>query len=259
MLHDSTPIDELYAQLQAATTPAHLTDVIHRAAVHITKDEASDDYDRVRLGAFVTLAELPKIEGDNVAQLIVDELLPLCVESSLADANIKLFSMTRYRDVLTDWLTSLDEPERTSVRATVIAALFSYLEGPQAESASWLLAQIGFRSQESVDRLWRVAERDDTAGAAALAALALFGPDSVGRGRLREATHRRLPDRFSMGLLGALRRLADPASIEPILRSSWFEPPEGDAGGVTPVWWTVTAYATRSRLVHLLSNAAGDR
>ncbi len=29
--------------------------------------------------------------------------------------------------------------------------------------------------------------------------------------------------------------------------------------GVTPVWWTVTAYATRSRLVHLLSNAAGDR
>jgi len=29
--------------------------------------------------------------------------------------------------------------------------------------------------------------------------------------------------------------------------------------GVTPVWWTVKDYATRSRIVHLLSYAAGDR
>jgi len=34
---------------------------------------------------------------------------------------------------------------------------------------------------------------------------------------------------------------------------------KGELVGVTPVWWTVKDYATRSRIVHLLSYAAGDR
>lgn len=224
-----TPPDSLYAELRAATTALQLVMLIHRLNDEINSNDTSDDYNRLRLGAFGALIEMTKDDPADSLRLILAELLPLCLRPSGDESGAGDYRAARCREVLTDWLGGFSWSDRATLRDGVLDATAAFLTGATAENASWLIAQIGYRSPKLLAPLWNlVAAQDSKAGDAALAALTVLEHASDARERIRDAAHARLSHRFSMGLMSTLRQLADPDSLEPILNSSWLSPHEDE-------------------------------
>ena len=223
-------LDSLYIELQAATTSHQLVTLIHRLSDEVNRGDSSGDYNRLRLGAFGALVDLTRDDPTASQRLILDELLPLCIQSTGDEAGVPDYRAARYREVLIDWLGFFPWSDRAMLRDAVLDASVDHLNGTRAENASWLIAQIGYRSPKLIAPLWNlVATQDTKAGDAALAALTVLENAPDAQRRIRDNGHARIPYRFSMGLLSTLRQLADPASLEPVLNSGWFDPPK-DAG-----------------------------
>lgn len=209
----------------------------------LSGDEASD----LKASAFHAMRETTADDPESARRLIFAHLLPHCVKGSPDDHSEARLARRHYCEALRDWLESLEEPARSSVRDEVLDHLVRRLASARPDSACWALGVIGYRSGPIVKALWDVAERlGDESGDAALSVLSSLGLPREDRSRLVSAVCGRVPTRCNLSLVGALRRLADPECIEPVRR--YYLRPEDES------FWPRLSFI----IVHILSGIAEE-
>lgn len=174
--------------------------------------------------AFMTLQELTVEDASRAASLILDLLLPHCLEQISDDESEIHASIAQYRQHLWDWLDQYPEEIRIPLRDRVLDAVRQGLESETPKGACRTAAGIGFRRADMVQALWKVVEANaDETGDVALFSLASLGVAADDRSRLILALHLRVAVRCNITLIGALRRLADPKSVDVVL-NYWLQP-----------------------------------
>jgi len=162
----------------------------------------------------------------RAAAAIVSELLPLCLTDNADDTEAGTVAAYRYRERLIQWLSRFDGRSRTLVRDAVLDTLTPLLQSPAIVPAGWIIARIGFRGADVADVLWTaVSTNDDEAGDVALVAVVALGVPYYDRPHVLDELHRRASVRYNRPLIQAFRHLADPASLEVVLRH-WLKPDE---------------------------------
>jgi len=184
-------------------------------------DLPADEGYEARLHAFRRLRELTIEDAATGRTIILRRLLPLCIRGGRGlppDVEISLYN---YREQLAGWVDQYREPERTSLRDAVLDELRPALASDTPMDACAAIAKLGFRRPDIVAALWNVVERDDgETGDVGLSTLTALGVPSSERARMLHHAHKRLRRRCGSILLGALRRLADPSSLD-IIREQW--------------------------------------
>ena len=130
-------------------------------------------------------------------------------------------STSRYREILGVWLERPIDIRcySNSGRGSGWPAAGARFE--RIEAACWTLFEIGFRTDDVVAALWSVAEREPgEVGDASLATLVALGEGLRDRTRLLDAVHGRARLRQSNGLIGAIKGLGDPASLD-LIKELW--------------------------------------
>jgi hypothetical protein len=189
----------------------------------------SDAY-RLRVKAFFALLELTESDPVTGGRLILDRLLPYCLEEP-AGTGTRSFAY-QFRQCLASWLNHYREVDRVPLRDQVLDRLIGRLRAArpaELKDTCWTISTLGFRRADAVEALWEIEERyTSEIGDAALSTLVYLGLPPEERERVLAAAHRRAEARFALPLLNALRRLADPESIE-IVRDHWLCPLDAES------------------------------
>jgi len=194
------------------------------------KLSVSDAYG-LRFNAFDALRELTARNPVEAKHLILDSLLPFCVLPPVQIPEDARYEFSKYLDVLRDWVEQYEEAERSNLRDSVLDALVLHLGDAEPQSTCWAIGRIGFRRDDVVETLWNVVDRhDNPTGDCALSVLASLGVPGQERERVLAEAHSRVPKRQTLGLLSALRILADRSSI-PLVRESWLVPSDDGSWG----------------------------
>jgi hypothetical protein len=206
LFHQSTSVDGVIKNLK------RLDDLIQSDEISL-----ADAYE-LRSRAFRTLRELTVDDPKIGESLIFKFLLPYCLESA-ADAPSEVrIAISGYRNDLTEWLNQYAEPERVTLRDKVLDVLAQRVESPEPEGACWTIAGIGFRRPDIIEGLWKVAAANEgETGDIALSSLSSLGGSAGERALLLSALHQRAALRCTSTLIGSLRRLSDPQSVDVVL------------------------------------------
>jgi len=175
----------------------------------------------LRRDAFRTVQELTVDDPFQARAFMLDHVLPYCLRSVAGLSEDVRRAISDFRSVLTDWIEQYPEAERTALREAMLDRVLEPLTSDHPKGAIWTVAMIGFRRQDIVDALWRIAESsEDETGDAALSALTSLGPSGDLRTRLVSALHQRAALRCNRALVGAVLRLADPDSVD-VVKRTW--------------------------------------
>lgn len=176
---------------------------------------------------FARLQDLTADEPDMAVRPLLDRLLPYCLGEGPPGVTVERHLASVLLDRLGEWVCQYPMAERARLRGRVLDRVNARLwdTGADPRGACWTAATLGYRGGGIVGALWALAERDSGEGGdAALSALSSLGVPPSRRQRLLRALHRRVAFRpFSPVLLNALRRLADPSSIE-VIQERWSAP-----------------------------------
>jgi hypothetical protein len=212
LFHQSTSVDGVIKNLK------RLDDLIQSDEISL-----ANAYE-LRSRAFRTLQELTVDDPKQGELLILEHLVPSCVEQPSEASDEVRIALSQYRDTLADWLNEYSELERVPMRDRVLDRLRQDLESTEPEGACSTVARIGFRRPDIVQALWKAVEANaDDTGDVALFSLASLGVAADDRSRLISALHLRAAVRCNIALIGALRRLADPKSVDVVL-NYWLQP-----------------------------------
>jgi len=210
-LHQSTSVDVVLEVLGGLDSFVHAGDL-----------SVSDVYD-LQADAFQALRELTKGEVDKAEPLILEYLLPYCLQRGEDAAPEARAAISRCRTTLAEWIHQYTEVEYTAMRDQALDRLHSSLGDPEPRGTCWTIAAIGFRRSDIVDALWELSEQhDDDVGDTALSTLVSLGVTPSHRRRTLSALHKRATSRCNIALLAALRQLADPESLS-VVKKHWLE------------------------------------
>lgn len=169
-----------------------------------------DSYDLQAYG-FRTLRELTIEASDTAEEIILERLLPQCL-LICPDASMELYY---HRECLADWIDQYPEDVRVDLRDKVLNRVYPQLESSEPLAACRIVSRIGYRSDEIVEALWCiVGENDNKVGDAAIETLVFLGVPYAERESVLQEVHRRAEHRYTLALVSALTRLADPSSVE---------------------------------------------
>jgi hypothetical protein len=229
---DFAATGRLEESLRKSSTIDEATQVLHEVTALEARQQlhAKTGLD-LRRSAIMILRELTAESPGEAVTLIVNELVPLCVSGRSVQPEDNVYATYVFREMLADWLTQYPGDNGRVVRRSVLDALKSILSSADLEGACWTIAVVGYRREDVVENLWDIVRRrDDEVGDVALATLTSLGVPRDDQARVLQALHERVARRDNVALLGALRRMADPSSIEYLLRH-WLIP---DATGNLP-------------------------
>ena len=231
--HHGTSVDDVLQSL------VQLDNLVQTSEVSV-----SNAYD-LRVDAFRTLQELTTDDPNRAEQLILDHLLPYCLERATDAPQEVRYARSRCRECLAEWLNQYPEAERTVLRDKVLDRLHLALELAEPEGACWTISTIGFRRPDIVEALWQVVKRyDNRTGDTALSTLTALGVPPNERLQVLSALHQRAAERCNVELVGALRQLADPESLDVVLKY-WLQPDNVEA-------WTRYSFSA----LHVLTDVA---
>lgn len=168
--------------------------------------------------AFRTLS---KLTSDNLAQaedIILNQLLPIC----LRDSEALRTPLGHLRDCLEEWLYQYSEINafRDRIVDVVVAQLTS--TNSNILAACWTASHIGYRREDLVQQLWEIVNSNNSViGDSALHTLIGLGAGLYERDRLLEELHNRAKNRFGTILAFSLGKLGSPSSLAVILEN-WF-------------------------------------
>jgi hypothetical protein len=179
----------------------------------------ADQDGQLRASAFRAMRSTTEGEPERVAHLILDLLLPECLNERGGEGNSRT-SRTTFRELLRDWLGGLPEKIGSELRAEILSKLCRDLEvSADPSPACWTIAAIGFRGNQVSASLWRVLDRlQDEMGDAALVVLSSLGISGSERVRLVSIVVDRARDRCTTRLIQAMNQLADPAFLDVLSR-----------------------------------------
>jgi hypothetical protein len=221
---------DTYGQLWQKLRKSMSTDEIIQSLKQLdelaqTGELSIPDAYELRVNAFRALQELTSDAPDRGEQLILDCLLPYCLEQPVDQSQTKIrYAISRYRDCLADWLYQYPEGERTPLRDKLLDELHHGLKSEKPESVCWTIARIGYRRPDVVEALWEVARRyANETGDIALYTLTNLGVPPDERLQLLSVLHQRAAFRCNVPLIQALRRLADQTSVD-VAMGYWLQP-----------------------------------
>ncbi len=215
------------------TTVAGVLAFLDRVEEGLRHDKAGTRPDQLLVAVFARLQDLTAGDPDIALGPLLDHLLPYCIDDGPPGVAVESHYGSILLDRLGEWVGQYPPESRARLRRRVLQRLKDRLRDLDADlrGACWTAATLGYRGDGIVGALWAVVERkwgDD--GDAALSALTSLGIPPGQRSRLLRALHRRVAYRsyrsLSPALLNALRRLADPASVE-VVREHWLGAPAG--------------------------------
>jgi hypothetical protein len=223
MISNLEELQELRLRFDNAVTVEAVLEFWHDVeTIACTHNLPGEVYDLL-IDAVRSLKELTADDPKRGKAVILDYILPLLEK----DIDLSLESHTALsvcRKQLIDWLHQYAEADYLHIRDQVLDKLHLSLKSAFPKSACWTVSSIGFRRKDIVDALCEVvALYDDETGDIALSTLTMLGIPSESRSRILSTLHQRALRRCNMPLIFALRRLADPASLE-VVRDYWLQP-----------------------------------
>lgn len=178
---------------------------------------------------FQSMREVTLHDIKHAESVIVDYLLPYLEQDADDSNDFQSDQAIRgMRECLVEWLNQYPATERFVLRNQVLDKLLERLKEMPSTSICWTISQIGFRRKDVVDQLWIVAEQEgNITGDTALSTLTSLGVPFKDRRKLLDALHQRASLRRNLPLISALRRLADPLSLNKV-QMYWLPPRNTD-------------------------------
>jgi hypothetical protein len=209
-------------EIEQSSQPEEVIQRIQGIAPVLTLGEESSWAYDLLVDAFQALRNLTQDDATEAKQMIVGLLLPYLDSDAYVHVSI-VSAMSRLRDCLVEWIDQYPESERHTLQAYILDQLHLKLQRQPSSSTCWIISDIGFRQENIVNKLWEIAEQNDTdLGDTALVTLTALGVPVSEKERLLSALHKRVLQRIAVPLITALRRLADPSSFLPVLHS-WLQ------------------------------------
>lgn len=225
MQHTANGYQALWRQCRESTTVEEVRRVLDQVdALAQTADLSSRDVLEVKAEAFESLRELTVGDPDTGGSVIDELLLPACLMRTPDASEEVNVIISRSRAILVKWLDQYSALDRTRLRSRVLDRSSVALQSDDPRGACKTIAHIGFRRDDIVKTLWKVTESHaGEAGDIALSTLASLGVIDSDRDDLVAGLHRRAVLRCNPPLVGSIRRLADPRSIDVAVRN-WLNP-----------------------------------
>jgi len=174
-----------------------------------------------RLQIYSALSHYALRHVETVDDIVLDDLLPLCMRGGEKADSPAARAARQYRQVLVDWLAALPAQDRYRLRDRVLDEIRPQLASTEAAGACWTIANIGFRRSDITSRLWNIVESNDgLLGDVAIACLASLGVPSSDKTALVTALLPRANSRRNVPLLSALREVAAPETLE-VVTEKW--------------------------------------
>lgn len=213
---------------KAEASVADVLVYLDRVEERLRHEEPGARTAQLLVAVFARLQDLTAGDPDTATGPLLDRLLPYCLDDGPPGVVVESHYGSILLDRLSEWVGQYPAEGRARLRRHMLRRVKDRLRNSDTDSrgACWTAATLGYRSGGIVGALWAVVEREwGDAGDAALSALTSLGIPPGQRPRLLRALHRRAADRpLSPALLNALRRLADPASVE-VVREHWLGAP----------------------------------
>ena len=205
--HQSTNVDEVIEGLE------RLDDLLRSEEIELVQAY------QLRSRAFRTLQQLTVDDPEQAQAMIERHLLPFCLRTAAEEPSKIRIEIGLYRERLAEWLDQYPETERTPIRNRVLDEARKHLMGADAEGACWTISLIGHRRKDIVEALWELVEKEEgEPGDVALSVLTNLGVASNLVEPLLTALHERIAAQPNFPLIMALRRLAHPSSIDPVIQ-----------------------------------------
>ncbi len=213
-------IEEFYKNISQINKAEEIITILKKINI-LSGDEKIDKRDEGLLQnmAFTALRDLTIDTPDKAKNLIIQYLLPLCIQDAISEQ--EKYNRHECREHLVKWITQYSPKDFIPLREKILDQLSNSLKEATQEGACWTLAAIGFRRGDIVKILMHlISKQDDNSGDTAIAALISLGVSEEDREKLLEEIHSRIKKRYNRPLLIGLSKLADSKSIEPLL-SNW--------------------------------------
>ncbi len=172
--------------------------------------------------AFLTARRLTAESPQKAEPLIIDELLPLCLQPKEERSDGR--GHNPFPEILRSWLDELPERNRFGTRRQILSVAEIELGGARIREALILIHTIAYRDP-SVVRALRIAikARDDEIGDLALATLVNFGVPRGCKEKLISELIRRIRLRWKDPLVAVAKGLPDVRVLEAI-HHHWLAP-----------------------------------
>ena len=148
-------------------------------------------------------------------RIIRSHVLPECLKGSSDKASDR-FDQIQVRQLLRDWIEQYDEDQSIRLRDEIMDTLLKEATSSEhAEGSIKTLCEIGYRSHDVEERLWKVArQRNGENSDLALATLSYLGVTQDKVSVFLESANRLIEKRLSHFLLFALSRFAHPDCLD---------------------------------------------
>jgi len=187
----------------------------------LPENASSQELYYLLVDAFGALRRLTADKTPDGEQAMLTYLLDYLEKDSDGTA-VQRSTTGQLRECLEEWIAQYPERESAALRLRILDDLLHRFQARPSPALCWTFAYIGYREARVVSALWDHASRNEgKTGEAALVALTALGVPQPDRPRLLEALHQRLQRQVTQPLLVALRRLADPASLD-LVRETCF-------------------------------------
>ncbi len=214
----------------SADEPGEILETMQRLDVEGAGELSSKEELDLRYGALRALKRTLPSGVPEIANIITEYLLPLCVCRN-TDAVELEESLLIYncRELADEWLNSLSGEEGSRVMGVALSSLSAALERPaERRGACWTIANIGFRTDALTESLWRIAETGDTDdGALALRTLASLGLEGDQRLRCLERALELVREHLLPDLLGVLAAIPHSQTVS-VLMEAWLSRPSSE-------------------------------
>lgn len=179
----------------------------------ITRKEALE----LRATAFRQLETLTDFSIEKTKEIIINELLPLCLQD---EPDLNMHGHT-FREILVDWLDGHPEQDAYTLKNLVLDNLAKQLGTVQHRPACWTISRIGYARTDIVQILFDHGNlHDDEVGDTSLSTITWLCFSKDQRQSILVQLHDRAEKRYNNTLLWSLSRLADPTSIA-IIFDAW--------------------------------------
>jgi hypothetical protein len=208
----------LWTSVQTIRDFADLHELLAKIDNHRERNELADSvyFELVR----TALSASRTMVFDNVTvaeRLIRERLVPLALEMPPDDDRDAQLEVSNCRRLLASWIDDFPEQERELVRQRVLAALMTALSDGPVRPACWTIAEIGYRDDHIVERLWSIVDGGTEDGVAALNAIVALGVPRDMRGRVVKGIEAESHWKSSRPPLYAIQELAVPETVDVLL------------------------------------------
>ena len=179
--------------------------------------EKSDHLHLLRAG----LGAIRTITFDDPATAVViirERLVPLVLQVAPDGDHDTQIELSNLRKLLANWIDAIPDQMREELRQHVLAELMAALKGDSLRAACWAIAEIGFRDQQVVDKLWAIVETNGEQRNTALSAIVNLGVSDDTRERILKVIEPDIRDGIPPKLRYVLQELAAPETAEYVLR-----------------------------------------